>query len=118
MSDEWENPIEDDGLTLGPEEALRREIEKSKALKVERLQLRSEVEDLRGRVRDLQEKIRQREEGEGSMALAEESALSSQSQVSPPTPSRQIRIPGGLVYFILIFNLAAIGALLYLQLQK
>ena len=37
----------DSGITPGLEEALRRETEKSKALKVERLQLRNEIEFLR-----------------------------------------------------------------------
>ena len=40
MSEHWEEPLEEDGLTLGPEESLQREIEKSKALKVDRLRLR------------------------------------------------------------------------------
>ena len=40
MTDEWQDISEDDGITLGPEEALAREIAKSKALKVERLQLK------------------------------------------------------------------------------
>ena len=39
MEDNWENPYEEDGVTLGPEEALLRETEKTKALKVEKLQL-------------------------------------------------------------------------------
>ncbi len=52
MTDEnkWQEPFEDDGVTLGSEEALRREIEKSKSLKVERLKLKDEIEKLRGRV--------------------------------------------------------------------
>jgi hypothetical protein len=36
MSQHWEEPPEEDGLTLGPEETLQREIEKSKTLKVEK----------------------------------------------------------------------------------
>ena len=31
MNENWEEPLEEDGLTLGPEEALQREIEKLKA---------------------------------------------------------------------------------------
>ena len=52
MTDEskWQEPLEDDGVTLGPEEALRREIEKSKSLKVERLKLKDEIEKLSSRV--------------------------------------------------------------------
>lgn len=40
---EWEDNSED-GTTLGPEEALKREIEKSKALKVEKLALKDQLE--------------------------------------------------------------------------
>lgn len=42
----WQEPFEDDGITLGPEEALRREIERSKSLKLERLQLKDRIEKL------------------------------------------------------------------------
>jgi|TARA_B110000467_G_C18134847_1_gene375422 hypothetical protein len=47
MSDqnEWDNPQEE-GVTLGPEEALQKEIEKNKALKVERLRLQNKIEEL------------------------------------------------------------------------
>lgn len=57
MTDEnkWQEPLEDDGVTLGPEEALRREIEKSKSLKVERLKLKDEIEKLSSRVDRLTE---------------------------------------------------------------
>jgi len=41
------------GVTPGPEEALRRETEKSKALKVERLALRNEIETLKSENRRL-----------------------------------------------------------------
>ena len=44
--DDWKKPPDDEGITLGPEEALEREIAKSKALKVERLELRNRVEAL------------------------------------------------------------------------
>jgi hypothetical protein len=46
MKDNWENPYEEDGVTLGPEEALLREIEKTKALKVEKLQLKDTIKKL------------------------------------------------------------------------
>lgn len=118
MSDEWENHIEEDGITLGPEEALRREIEKSKALKVERLQLRNEVEDLRSQVRDLQEKNRVGENGADQKNLSGQVAESPQNQNPIEISSKQRLIPMSLVCFILVFNLAAIGLLLYLLLQK
>ena len=40
MKNDWDKPYEDDGVTLGPEDALHREIEKTKALKVEKIQLK------------------------------------------------------------------------------
>ena len=43
----WENPLENDGITLGAEEALQREIEKSKSLKVDRLRLKDEIEQIK-----------------------------------------------------------------------
>ena len=56
MNENWEEPLEEDGLTLGPEEALQREIEKSKALKVDRLRLRDEIEKLKAETTDLTRK--------------------------------------------------------------
>jgi hypothetical protein len=47
MNKLWEEPREEGGLTLGPEEALQKEIEKSKTLKVDRLRLRDEIEKLK-----------------------------------------------------------------------
>jgi hypothetical protein len=57
--EKWEEPPEDNGLTLGPEETLQREIEKSKSLKVDRLRLRDEIEKLKEQKESLQEKNRQ-----------------------------------------------------------
>ena len=118
MNDKWENHIEEDGITLGPEEALRREIEKSKALKVERLQLRNEVDGLRSQVRDLQEKFRVGEDGTDPKNLPGQVADPSQNHNPLEISSEQRVIPKGLVGFILLFNLAAIGLLLYFLLQK
>ena len=56
MNETWEEPLEEDGLTLGPEEALQREIEKSKAVKVDRLRLRDEIEKLKAETTDLTRK--------------------------------------------------------------
>ena len=49
MEDNWKNPYEEDGVTLGPEEALLRETEKTKALKVEKLQLKDTIEKLQSK---------------------------------------------------------------------
>ena len=57
--EKWEEPLEDNGLTLGPEETLQREIEKSKSLKVDRLRLKDEIEKLKEQKENLQEKNRQ-----------------------------------------------------------
>ena len=54
--EKWEEPLEDNGLTLGPEETLQHEIEKSKSLKVDRLRLRDEIAQLKAQNKDLKEK--------------------------------------------------------------
>ena len=61
MSDDekWEEPLEDNGLTLGPEETLQNEIEKSKSLKVDRLRLRDEITQLKAQNKELKEKNEQ-----------------------------------------------------------
>jgi len=57
--EKWEEPLEDNGLTLGPEEILQHEIEKSKSLKVDRLRLRDEIEQLKTQKKDLKKKNQQ-----------------------------------------------------------
>ncbi len=57
--EKWDEPLEENGLTLGPEETLQREIEKSKSLKVDRLKLRDEIEQLKAQKEDLKAKNRQ-----------------------------------------------------------
>jgi hypothetical protein len=56
MNELWKEPMEEDGLTLGPEEALQKEIEKSKTLKADRLRLRDEIEKLKSEKSDLSQK--------------------------------------------------------------
>ena len=57
--EKWEEPLEDKGLTLGPEETLQHEIEKSKSLKVDRLRLRDEIAQLKAQNKDLKENNQQ-----------------------------------------------------------
>jgi hypothetical protein len=57
--EKWEEPPENNGLTLGPEETLQREIKKSKSLKVDRLRLKDEIEKLKEQKKNLQEKNHQ-----------------------------------------------------------
>ena len=54
--EKWEEPLEENGLTLGPEESLQREIEKSKSLKLDRLRLKDEIEQLKAQKGELKEK--------------------------------------------------------------
>ena len=58
----WEDPLENDGITLGPEEALQREIEKSKSLKVDRLRLKDEIEHLKAQKSEIKDKNSQLQE--------------------------------------------------------
>ena len=58
----WENPLENDGITLGPEEALQREIGKSKSLKVDRLRLKDEIEQLKVQTAEIKDKNSQLQE--------------------------------------------------------
>jgi hypothetical protein len=120
MNGEWEEPYEEDGITLGPEEALQREIQKSKSLKVDKLQLRNEVEKLQIEVRDLTVKLRLQEQEIariGTLGSGEEkSMVPIKDFTNKSIETRQI--PRFLVVFILFFNILAISLLLYFKLQK
>lgn len=105
MSDEdWKDPYEESGITLGPEEALRREIEKSKSLKVERLKLKDEIEKLRAENAHLTENIE----------TLKEATQKQQPIPAPQAPSS----PPRLSLLLVIFNLCALGILLFFLLQK
>jgi len=109
MSEEWLDTPEDDGITLGPEEALEREIAKSKALKVERLQLRDQVEKLTDQNRSLQnqlEALKQNQDGSAD-----------NSHSGSPQPQDRF-LPNRWAFILLVFNLTAIGLLLIYLLQK
>ena len=114
MSDEdnWKEPYEESGITLGPEEILRREIEKSKNLKVERLQLKDEIEKLRAENTRLSQK---------NQALAEEIKTAQAASGKDATPLQPQPLPGPSPkwsLFLLIFNCCALAILLYFFLQK
>ena len=55
--DNWDEDFEPSGLTLGPEKRLEREVAKSKALKVERLQLRDQIARLEEQVERLEREM-------------------------------------------------------------
>lgn len=108
MENEWKEPFADDGVTLGPEEALRRETEKTRALKVERLQLKDTLEKLRAENAALKKnQPSAHPPGETSGGAA---------AVSPADPSP---VPAARwVFFLLAFNLAAAGILLFFLLKQ
>jgi hypothetical protein len=119
MTDEWQDTSEDDGITLGPEAALEREIAKSKALKVERLQLRDQVERLSAQNKALQDQLealkQNRENSPGSSELSPD-APDTRYSGAPQSANRFL--PNRWAFILLIFNLAAIGILLLFLLQK
>jgi hypothetical protein len=110
--DEWEETFDEDGVTLGPEEILNREIQKSKNLKVERLQLKDEIEKLRAENIHLTQKIQ---------ALTEETKAplsASQKDEAPLQPQSFSRLSPKWFLFLLIFNSSALAILLYFLFQK
>ena len=106
MANDWKEPCEDDSVTLGPEEALRREIEKTKTLKVERLQLKDTIEKLRAENATLAESHRILEKKMGVLTGTTSDETVSQSRSDHPPAA-------GWTFFLLIFNLTAAGTLLF-----
>ncbi|MGV7221622.1 MAG: hypothetical protein ACQ9MH_08865 [Nitrospinales bacterium] len=119
-NDEWDDNYEEDGVTLGPEEALQREIQKSKSLKIDKLQLRNEVEKLQLEVHDLTLKVHMQEQELTRVRLKEtpKEQTNTQNQAIPSNTGDKRQIPRFLVLFILFFNILAISLLLYFKLQK
>ena len=109
MKDDWENPYEEDGVTLGPEEALLRETEKTKALKVEKLQLKDTIEKLRNKNNalanvnnSLEQKLR---------SLTEQSSSSIRLETDRTHTLRW-------AYLLLIFNLTALIILILFHIKQ
>ena len=109
MKDDWENPYEEDGVTLGPEEALLRETEKTKALKVEKLQLKDTIEKLQSKNNalanvnnSLEQKLR---------------SLTEQSSSSIRLETDQIHTLRW-AYLLLIFNLTALIILILFHIKQ
>jgi len=119
MTDDWQDTPEEDGITLGPEEALEREIAKSKALKVERLQLKDQVERLTDQNRSLHhqlETLKQKtEKSPGDFGGSTRAPDIRYSKVSRP---ENRFLPNRWAFFLLIFNLTAIALLLIYLLQN
>ena len=109
MEDDWENPYEEDGVTLGPEEVLLRETEKTKALKVEKLQLKDTIEKLRNKNNalanvnnSLEQKLR---------SLTEQSSSSIRLETDQTHTLRW-------AYLLLIFNLTALIILILFHIKQ
>ena len=111
MENDWKEPYEDDGVTLGPEEALRRETEKTKALKVERLQLKDSIEKLQAENASL-DQANQPPTQKMDTPVGGETTGDSASPTGPGAPL--IRpMPTRWVFFILAFNLAVAGMIVF-----
>ena len=119
MTDEWQDTPEEDGITLGPEEALEREIAKSKTLKVERLQLRNQVEQLTSKNRALRDQLealkQEREPSPGNLKHSSDKPITDYPDTLQPTNRF---LPNRWAFILLVFNLAAIGILLLFLLQS
>jgi len=124
MSEEWNDPPESEGITRGPEEALEREIARSKALKVERLQLRDQLETLQNEVHRLEEEndtLRRQLDAAQPPPSRQETPSSQPAQTGTgqPHPAGTPRpmVPQSWALALLAFNLAALGVLLILLVQ-
>ena len=118
MVDDWGKPYEDDSLTLGPEDALLREIEKSKALKVEKLQLKDAIEKLEAE-NDALAKTNQSLEQKLNSMTGQLAKGGNSDPVPYPSIFQAAQVPSmGWPIFLLIFNLAAAGILLIFLLKQ
>jgi len=108
MEDHWENPYEEDGVTLGPEEAFLRETEKTKALKVEKLQLKDTIEKLQSKNDTLVNVNNSLEQKLTS--LAEQSSSSIHLETDQTHNLKW-------AYLLLIFNLTALIILILFHLK-
>ena len=118
MENNWEEPYDEDGVTLGPEEALLRETEKTKALKVEKLQLKDTIEKLKTKNdvltktnHSLEEKLR---------SLAEQPMSNIDLKADHPHTPLEFKQTRAMrwSYFLLIFNLTALTILITFHLKQ
>ena len=118
MEDNWKNPYEEDGVTLGPEEALLRETEKTKALKVEKLQLKDTIEKLKIK-NDILTKTNQSLEKQ-LIALADSSESRTNFKTSKNYDTLQANQSNQIRWslYLLIFNLISLATLLFFFLNQ
>jgi hypothetical protein len=108
MANDWEKPYEEDGVTLGPEEALIRETEKTKALKVEKLKLKDTIEKLQSKNNDLANDNNSL--GQKLNSLTEQSSSSIHLETDKTHTLKW-------AYLLLIFNLTALITLIAFHLK-
>ena len=119
MTDEWQDIPENDGITLGPEEVLAKEIAKSKALKVERLQLKDQVERLTAQNRALSDENEALKKHRQAHAGVREDSPEEAGIPTTDSPRRKgLFLPNRWAFILLAFNLAAIAILLFFLLLK
>ena len=118
MENNWEKPYEDNGVTLGPEDALRREIEKTKTLKVEKLQLKDTLEKLKAENDTLSKTNQVLEQKLDSLTDQLEANTSSYPIQDSATVQAGQTITRRWFFFLLAFNLAALGILLIFLLKQ
>jgi hypothetical protein len=101
MNELWEEPKEEDGLTLGPEETLQMEIEKSKILKVDRLRLRDEIEKLKTEKYDLVKKNQQLID-----RLTKQKNVNTSHEIKAPNSSYSLVLTIVLGFLVLLWFMA------------
>ena len=116
MEDNWKNPYEEDGVTLGPEEALFREIEKTKALKVEKLQLKDAIKKLKN---DTLAKTNQSLEKQlNFLKNYSESRINSKPSENYEALKSYQNNQIQWSFYLLIFNLISLATLLFFLLKQ
>ena len=118
MDNDWEKPYEEDGVTLGPEDALRREIAKSKALKVEKLRLKDALEKLQAEndvLAKTNQSLEQKLNAMGDQSDARNNSGKPQDYSTLQASNASTR---GWSIFLLLFNLVAVGILLIFLLKQ
>jgi len=118
MEDNWENPYEEDGVTLGPEEVLLREIEKTKSLKVEKLQLKDTIEKLKIKNDTLAKTNQSLEKKLISLADYSENRTSFKSSENYDTLQSDQNNQIQWSFYLLIFNLISLATLLFFLLKQ
>ena len=118
MEDSWKNPYEEDGVTLGPEEALLRETEKTKALKVEKLQLKDTIEKLKLKNDTLAKTNQSLEKQLNFLKNYSESRINSKPSENYEALKSYQNNQIQWSFYLLIFNLISLATLLFFLLKQ